>query len=174
MSGASRRMTAGVYQPRSRGAAMADALADARRSLANLLQLLALRGAGAVLFLASLACIMALVTYSPDDVSLNNATGRDVANWLGPFGATAADVLLQAFGIAALAFIAPLAVWGTRALMGKGISHAMWRAVAWPMGTVLVAAGLGWLPRPEVLPAGAGGWIGIAASTLSTHAAQVY
>ena len=163
-----------VYQPRSRGAAMSDALADARYALARLLQILILRGAGGVVLLCTLAVALSLASYSPGDPSLNNATGRDVANWLGPLGATAADVLLQAFGLAAIAFVAPLAVWGTRALMGKGLSHAVWRAVAWPIGTVLVAAGLGWLPRPEALPAGAGGWIGIAASSLSTHAAQVY
>jgi S-DNA-T family DNA segregation ATPase FtsK/SpoIIIE len=163
-----------VYQPRSRGAAMSDALADARYALARLLQILILRGAGGVVLLCTLAVALSLASYSPGDPSLNNATGRDVANWLGPLGATAADVLLQALGIAAIAFVAPLAVWGARALMGKGLSHAVWRAVAWPIGTVLVAAGLGWLPRPEALPAGAGGWIGIAASSLSTHAAQVY
>jgi S-DNA-T family DNA segregation ATPase FtsK/SpoIIIE len=163
-----------LYQPRSRGAAVSDALADARYALARLLQILILRGAGLLVLLCTLAVGLALASYSPGDPSLNNATGRDVANWLGPFGATAADVLLQAFGIAAFTFIAPLAVWGTRAFMGKGITHAVWRAIAWPIGTVLVAAGLGWLPRLDALPAGAGGWIGIAASQLSTHAAQVY
>ena len=49
MSQATRRMIAGgVYQPRSRGAAMADALADARRSLARLMRLVIMRGAGVV------------------------------------------------------------------------------------------------------------------------------
>ena len=45
MSQAQRRiMAGGVYQPRSKGAAMADALADARRSLARLLSLVILAG----------------------------------------------------------------------------------------------------------------------------------
>ncbi|MBV9992846.1 MAG: DNA translocase FtsK 4TM domain-containing protein [Alphaproteobacteria bacterium] len=164
----------GVYQPRSRGAAMSDALTEARIALARLLQLAILRGAGLLVLLATLAVGVALATYSSSDPSLNNATGKAVSNWLGPLGATAADVLLQAFGIAAFAFVAPLAVWGARALVGKGLKHAVWRAVAWPFGTVLVAAGLGWLPSPDALPAGMGGWIGIAAYSLSTHAAQVY
>ena len=47
----------------------------------------------------------------------------------------------------------------------------MWRAFAWPLGTVLVAAGLGILPAPLTLPAGTGGLIGIAAAGLSAHAA---
>jgi S-DNA-T family DNA segregation ATPase FtsK/SpoIIIE len=165
---------AGVYQPRSRGAAMSDALAEARIALARLLQLAILRGAGLLVLLATLAVGVALATYTASDPSLNNATGKAVSNWLGPLGATAADVLLQAFGIAAFAFVAPLAVWGARAMAGKGLKHALWRAVAWPFGTVLIAAGLGWLPSPEKLPAGMGGWIGIAAASLSAHVGQVY
>src|SRR3569832_2538890 len=134
-----------LYQPRSRGAAVSDALADARYALARLLQVLILRGAGLLVLLCTLAVGLALASYSPGDPSLNNATGRDVANWLGPFGATAADVLLQAFGIAAFAFIAPIAVWGTRALLGLGFSLVVWCVFVWLFGFVLVAAGLGWL-----------------------------
>jgi S-DNA-T family DNA segregation ATPase FtsK/SpoIIIE len=165
---------AGVYQPRSRGAAMSDALAEARIALARLTQLVIMRGAGLLVLLATIAVGLSLASYSPGDPSLNNATGRAVSNWLGPLGATAADVLLQAFGIAAFAFLAPLAVWGARAVLGKGLSRAVWRAIAWPIGTVLVAAGLGWLPNPQALPAGMGGWIGIAAASLSEHAGQFY
>ncbi|HEX4296121.1 MAG TPA: DNA translocase FtsK 4TM domain-containing protein [Rhizomicrobium sp.] len=165
---------AGVYQPRSRGAAMTDALAEARIALARLTQLVIMRGAGLLVLLATVAVGLSLASYSPGDPSLNNATGRAVSNWLGPLGATAADVLLQAFGIAAFAFLAPLAVWGARAVLGKGLSRAVWRAIAWPIGTVLVAAGLGWLPNPQALPAGMGGWIGIAAASLSEHAGQFY
>ena len=165
---------AGVYQPRSRGAAMTDALAEARIALARLTQLVIMRGAGLLVLLATVAVGLSLASYSPGDPSLNNATGRAASNWLGPLGATAADVLLQAFGIAAFAFLAPLAVWGARAVLGKGLSRAVWRAIAWPIGTVLVAAGLGWLPNPQALPAGMGGWIGIAAASLSEHAGQFY
>jgi S-DNA-T family DNA segregation ATPase FtsK/SpoIIIE len=167
-------MSGGVYQPRSRGAAMADALAEARRALANLLKLAIMRGAGLLLFLGGLAALVALASYNAGDASLNNATGHAVSNWLGPFGATAADILLQSFGIAALAALAPPMVWGFRALMGQTLKHAMWRALAWPLGCVFLAAGLGILPRPEMLPAGAGGLIGIAVAALSAHVAQVY
>jgi S-DNA-T family DNA segregation ATPase FtsK/SpoIIIE len=165
---------AGVYQPRSRGAAMSDALTDARIALARLTRVAIMRGAGAIVLLATIAVGLALASYSHGDPSLNNATGRAAANWLGPLGATAADMLLQTFGIAAFAFLSPLAVWGARALIGRGLKHAVWRAVAWPIGTVLVAAGLGWLPNPENLPAGMGGWVGIFASSLATQAAQTY
>ena len=174
MSGVTRRMAGGVYQPRSRGAAMSDALADARRSLARLTRLLTVRGAGAVLFLGGLAATIALISYSPDDASLNNAAGGEVSNWLGPLGATAADLLLQSFGIAALAFLLPPMTRGVGATFGKTPRYPMWRAFAWPLGTFFVAAGLGVFPRPVWLPAGAGGWVGIAAAALSAHSGQVF
>jgi S-DNA-T family DNA segregation ATPase FtsK/SpoIIIE len=175
MSQATRRMVAGgVYQPRSRGAAMADALADARRSLARLLQLMIMRGAGVVLFLSTAAALIAVLSYDSRDASLNNATGVEPSNLLGGLGATAADLLLQAFGIAAIAALAPPMVWGVRALMGRNLSHTMGRAFAWPLGTVLFAAGLGVFPAPLALPAGTGGLIGIAATSLSAHVGQVY
>src|SRR6201996_674108 len=167
-------MVGGVYHPRAKGGAMQDALADARRAMNKLMRMLALRGAGLVLIAAAIAGLLMLVSYNADDASVNNANLREATNWLGPIGATAADLMLQIFGFAAVAFLAPLAVWGTRAVRGKSIKYAMWRLVAWPLGTATVAAGLGLFPRPASLPAGAGGMIGIAASGLSAHAAQVW
>ncbi len=164
----------GVYQPRSRGGAMRDALDEARRAIARVLRIAVLRGAGGVLLLASMAAFVALMSYHHADPSLNNATGQDPSNLLGGPGAAAADLLLECLGFAAIAFLAPPAVWGARALRGRGLSYAIWRAFAWPVGTVLVAAGLGVLPSPIALPAKTGGWIGIAAAGLSSHVAQRY
>ena len=170
----SSRMIGGIYHPRSKGGAMSDALADARRALARLMRMAVLRGAGALLFVAALAALAALISYSGDDASFNNANARPVGNLLGPLGATAADLLLQTFGFAAIFAFAPLLVWGARALTGKSLRHAMWRLVAWPLGTLIVAAGLGIVPAPAGLPAGAGGWIGIATASLSSRAAQTF
>src|SRR3954469_24492365 len=168
------RMIGGVYHPRARGGAMSDALADARAAMNRLMRMLAMRGAGLTLMLAAGAALVALLSYSADDASLNNANLRDVSNLLGPLGAVAADLLLQIFGWAALAFLAPLFVWGARAVRGKSLKYAMWRLLAWPLGTITVAAGLGLLPRFASLPAGSGGMIGIASTGLSAHAARVW
>jgi len=168
------KMIGGVYHPRAKGGAMSDALADARAAMNRLVRMLAMRGAGLTLLVAAGAALAALLSYSADDASMNNANLRDISNWLGPLGAVAADLLLQIFGWASLAFLAPLFVWGTRALRGKSLKYAMWRLLAWPLGTVTVAAGLGLLPRFASLPAGSGGMIGIASSGLSRHAAQVW
>jgi len=132
-------MIGGVYHPRARGGVMSDALTDARHAMKRLMRILALRGAGLTLLLAATAALLALLSYSADDASLNNANLRDAANWLGPVGAVAADMLLQIFGWAALAFLAPLLVWGMRALRGKSLKYAMWRLLAWPLGTITVA-----------------------------------
>src|SRR5579871_3124813 len=164
----------GVYHPRAKGSAMSDALSDAREALGRLTRMLVLRGAGLLLFAAACAALVALISHHADDASLNNANGRAVSNLLGPLGAVAADLLLQTFGFAAVAFLAPPAVWGMKALTGKTMRHAMWRLVAWPLGTITIAAGLGVLPAPSSLPAGLGGMIGIAAAGLSAHAGQVY
>jgi S-DNA-T family DNA segregation ATPase FtsK/SpoIIIE len=175
MSQAARRISAGgVYQPRSRGAAMADALADARRSLLRLLQLVIVRGAGLLLLLCGLATLIALLTYDSRDASINNATGASPENLLGGLGATAADILLQSFGLAAVFVLMPLLTWGFVAMRGRTLRHVFWRGFAWPMGTLLVAAGLGVFPVLHALPAGDGGLIGIAVMKLSAHVGQVY
>ena len=168
-------MIGGVYHPRATGGAMSDALADARRALARLTaHRWPCAARACCCSLAAPAALVALASYSLRRCQPQQCQSARRLQLLGPLGAigrrsAAADLRLcrprlprAACGV------------GPRALIGKGLSHAMWRAVAWPLGTVLVAAGLGLFPRPQALPAGAGGWIGIAASSLSTHAAQVY
>ncbi|HEY5238389.1 MAG TPA: DNA translocase FtsK 4TM domain-containing protein [Rhizomicrobium sp.] len=168
------RTIGGVYQPRAPRAAFADAMADARHAVARVARAAIMRGTGAALFLASAAALVALATYNSGDPSLDSATGAAASNLLGRFGAIAADLMLQGFGIAALAFLAPPAVWGARTFAGRIMHHAQWRAAAWPLGTLFVAAGLGGLPALKSLPAGDGGLIGIAAAGLATHAGMVW
>jgi DNA segregation ATPase FtsK/SpoIIIE, S-DNA-T family len=164
----------GVYQPRPRGVEIAEKVEEARRTLVRYLRIAAMRGAGLLVLLAAAAVLLALVSYDPGDASLNNATDREVFNLMGPVGATAADLLLQFFGFAALAFLAPPIVWGTRAMLGWTLRYAVLRAFAWPLGTIFVAAGLGLLPPPDGLPAGAGGLIGIGAMSLTTRIGVLY
>jgi len=164
----------GVYQPRARSARLAEALDDARITFLHLSRVAILRLSGAFLFTASLAACLSVVTFNPHDASLNNATARVASNLFGGVGATAADLLLQSFGLAALCALAAPAVWGARAFLGHGLNRAIWRAIAWPLGTVFVAAGLGIFPPPFTMPAGTGGLIGIAVYGLSRHAANAY
>ena len=66
---------------------------------------------GFLLFLAGLAVVLSLLSYSSADPSWNTATGSiHTHNLLGLSGAKWADLLFQTFGIAA--FLLPLHVWG--------------------------------------------------------------
>ena len=168
------RRSLGVYQPRSRKNALADQLAEARLAMVRFLRSLTMRLTGLLLFAGTSAALLALITYNSADASLDNATGAAPTNWLGSLGAVAADLMLQTFGIAALALLAPPAVWGVKALAGKPPPEATWRALSWPVGAILIAAGLGVLPAPLALPAGAGGLIGIAAVGLAGHVGAVW
>ena len=159
----------GAYQPRTRRARMADRIEDLRRKAMHALNVLLVRGAGAMLLFLSILGFVALASYSPGDSSLNNAASAEPANLLGGFGATAADILLQTFGLAAIAALLPPAVWGARALLGRGVSRALSRAVAWPMGAVVLAAGLGLFPAPFTLPAQTGGLVGLALAGILAH-----
>ncbi len=156
----------GAYVPRTRRAAMADAIDEAGRALVRLVSTALLRGASALLFLVSCALLLALASYSSGDSSPDHATSHDPSNLLGAIGATAADLLLQVLGFAALLALAVPAVWGAFGFTGKIVQSAGRRAFAWPLGAILAAAGLGALPALTTLPAGAGGLIGIAATGL--------
>ena len=164
MSGA---RSGGVYQPRRKGAWLQESLAEARHRTAEWLKIALFRGAGLLVLVGAAAVLVALISYNPNDPSSDTATARAATNLLGPLGATAANILLQYFGFAALAFLLPPIVWGTRALLGKELDHAIRRVIAWPAATMFTAAGLGILPRPESF--GAGGNIGIAAVQLATR-----
>ncbi|GAA0550318.1 S-DNA-T family DNA segregation ATPase FtsK/SpoIIIE [Rhizomicrobium palustre] len=164
--------TSGVYQPRKRGAALAETFENARREVMRFLRVLMVRGSGALVLGAGAAMLLALITYNPADPSANTATSREATNLLGPFGATAADLLLQYIGFASLIFLAAPIAWGTRALMGWNLDHARWRGAAWPLGVVFTAAGLGLLPGPESFAAG--GNVGIFSVMMATRAAHAW
>ncbi len=163
----SRSRPMGVYQPRARKMAFADAMAEARLTAMRALRAAMIRSAGVALFLFAITGIIALASYNSADPSFDNATARDASNLLGRYGAIEADLLLQLFGLAALAFLAAPAIWGARTAMGRIMPYTLWRALAWPFGTLLLAAGLGVMPTVSSLPAGAGGLIGLGAAQLS-------
>ncbi|MDR3526392.1 MAG: DNA translocase FtsK 4TM domain-containing protein [Rhizomicrobium sp.] len=164
--------TSGIYQPRKRGAALAETFDHARHEVARLLKIALNRGAGFVVVAAAAAVLVALMSYNPADPSPNTATARHATNLLGPVGATAADILLQYFGFASLAFLAAPIGWGTRAMLGWRLDYAILRAIAWPIGTLAMAAGLGLVPGPVSFPAG--GTIGLFAIMMAERAAVAW
>ena len=71
---------------------------------------------GLALIAAAIALALALATWSVQDPSLSHATNTPMRNLLGISGAVTADLLMQLFGLASIALVAPIAVWGWRLL----------------------------------------------------------
>ncbi len=105
---------------------------------------------------------LALATWSVQDPSLSHATNAPIRNVLGFPGAIVADLLMQLFGVAALAFVLPVAVWGWRLASHRPLSRERIRLIFWILGVLLATAFASCLPRSATwpLPAGLGGVIG--------------
>jgi S-DNA-T family DNA segregation ATPase FtsK/SpoIIIE len=132
-----------------------DALRDAvRRRLREL--------GGLTLIAAAVALALVLATWSVQDPSLSHATNKPVHNVLGHGGAVVADLLMQLFGVAALALVLPLGIWGWRLVSHRPLRREHIRLAFWLIGIVLAAGFAGALPRTATwpLPAGLGGVIG--------------
>src|SRR5262249_3964846 len=85
-----------------------------------------------------------------------------VRNILGVPGAIVADLLTQLFGVAALAFILPIAIWGWRLVTHRPMQRERVRLLFWVLGVLLTAGCAAALPRSAAwpLPVGLGGVIG--------------
>src|ERR1700723_420794 len=107
---------------------------------------------------------LSLASWSVQDPSLSHATDSPVHNLLGLPGAIAADLMMQLLGLGSLAFLLPIAVWGSRLLGHRQLSHERLRVLFWLIGAVLTAAFASCLPRTPhwPLPCGLGGVIGYA------------
>ncbi|HAQ00432.1 MAG TPA: cell division protein FtsK, partial [Rhodospirillum rubrum] len=81
-----------------------------------------LRVGGALVVLACTALAAALITYSPSDASFNTASGAPVGNALGAGGAVVADLALQWGGLAVIAPLLAVILWGLRLLAGQTLS----------------------------------------------------
>lgn len=125
-------------------------------------------GAGLVLIALAGFGLIAVMSWSIDDPSLNNATTRAPGNWMGFPGAYVADVLLQTLGIACLLLLLPPFVWGFRAFQHRISNYIVFRVAAWLAGTLAAATFFGALPRFAFWPLalGLGGVLGDALAAL--------
>jgi DNA segregation ATPase FtsK/SpoIIIE, S-DNA-T family len=104
------------------------------------------RTAGGALLFLCLALLLALASYNPSDPSLNTATSQSARNWLGLPGAWSADILLQWFGLAALALVLPIGALGLQ--LAQGLEVVDRRARLWWVlaAAILLIVGLALLP----------------------------
>ena len=118
-------------------------------------------GLGVALVLASLLLLLALLTYTPGDASLDTAVDAPPRNFLGRDGALVADILIQSVGLAAYLVPTVLFGWAFRLMLQRPIRR--------PVRGIAAAARWRWCSarRPArscapglALPAGAGGAVG--------------
>ena len=76
------------------------------------------------------AFAVALIGYNSLDPSLNSASAAPVANPLGLYGAIAADLSLQYFGLAAALPAIVLLAWGVRLVRHRAVPRFGWRLLA--------------------------------------------
>jgi len=117
---------------------------------------------GLALVAAATFGLIALGTWSSQDPSFSYATDGTVRNLLGRPGAAFADFMMQVFGMAALAVIVPLAVWGWLVMTHRAPKRWKIRILFW-LGGVIFACGLAACFRSPTgwpLPTGLGGAIG--------------
>ncbi len=93
---------------------------------------------GFLLFVFAVLLVLALVSYSPLDPSLNTAAtppaGKPAHNWIGVVGALVADLALQLFGVAAFLLPAFLAMYSQHWFRSRPIGS--------PYAKTIGAAGL--------------------------------
>jgi len=117
---------------------------------------------GVALIALSATAVVALATWSVNDPSLSHATSAAARNLLGLTGAVTADLMMQLFGLAAVALIGPVAIWGWRLVTHRRLDREGWRVLAWVVGVSSAAGFASCLPKTAKwpLPSGLGGVIG--------------
>jgi len=105
---------------------------------------------GFLVFVFAVLLVLALVSYSPLDPSLNTAAnppaGRPAANWIGPFGAVVSDLALQVLGVSV--FLVPLflTLYAVRWFRSRPISVPYAKTLGAMALITFLAAFIGLLP----------------------------
>ena len=107
---------------------------------------------GFLVFVFAVLLLLALVSYSPLDPSLNTAAtplaGRPAHNWIGVVGSYGADLALQTFGVAVFLLPAFLAMYALSWFRSRPMG-APYAKTSGAMALVAFLAGfIGLLPRP--------------------------
>ncbi len=131
-------------------------------SLRHVFRRYGLAGTGAAILIASAALIFSLMTWRVDDPSLSFATDAPARNILGTPGAILADLVMQFFGLAAIALVLAAVTIGWLLLRLRPLRHPLGQIAAGFSGILLASFALACLPvfGRWPLPVGLGGVIG--------------
>tara|TARA_Y100001960_G_scaffold326690_1_gene411549 strand:- start:327 stop:2708 length:2382 start_codon:yes stop_codon:yes gene_type:complete len=122
----------------------------------------AIETAGLGLLIVAILFGLALITYTPNDPSFNNATGKATENLLGLSGAYIAEFFLQTLGVAAGMITVVLASWSWRLVSDRFVPRFWLRLSLLSMALILGAIAIESMPPPQFWPitAGLGGIVG--------------
>ncbi|MBT5353438.1 MAG: DUF87 domain-containing protein [Rhodospirillales bacterium] len=117
---------------------------------------------GLALGIVAIMVFVALLSYSPTDPSLNNATDQTVTNLLGHFGAIAADISLQSAGVCAILPAIVLLAWGWQLMRKRPIENLAVRVIMLIIAVMLASISVAALSVPGNWPlvTGLGGFTG--------------
>ncbi len=117
---------------------------------------------GLLLVVFAIFAVFALATWNAADPSFSHATDAPVTNAMGFAGAAISDLLMQFFGLASLAVLAPLVFWNYALVLNHRWHYRVRRLALWALGSLLTAAVLGCVPATDQwpLPSGLGGVMG--------------
>ena len=91
--------------------------------------------------------LMALASYNSADPSLNTSgSSGNIQNWMGHFGATLSDLLIQIFGIGAFVFAFSFIVWGFRLWHRENFGSLWMRSLAILSSALLLGVAGGAIP----------------------------
>jgi S-DNA-T family DNA segregation ATPase FtsK/SpoIIIE len=123
------------------------------------------RALGAVLMGGAIGLLLACLTYSPHDPSLNTATQVPAGNWVFGIGALWADFFLQNIGLGVLPLVVFLFITGRALWVEEPATQSPWLAALYLMAALFAAAmagarlpSFGFVPQPYL-----GGAIGMLA-----------
>ena len=91
-------------------------------SLTNFLKKRTYEVFGIILISIGIALTISFATYSPGDPSiLYNETDVNISNFLGLYGSTISDFLLQSFGVISFLLLVNLISWGIKLIINNCI-----------------------------------------------------
>jgi len=85
---------------------------------------------GAIIIILSILLTLILISYTPEDPSLNTSSTQSIRNLIGPTGSYIADIVWQYFGIAGVLLSVIMAAWGWRIGAQKGLDLFWGRTLA--------------------------------------------